>query len=256
LRPVKTGAEERLQLKQQLELQGISFAYPNVERSSVDGLNLTVRANNKVGIVGGTGAGKTTLVDIILGLLSPDKGTILVDGQALSRENLQAWRRSLGYVPQTIYLTDASIAEDIAFGIPPNDIDMDAVERAARIAALHDFVEQELPSGYKTIVGERGVRLSGGQRQRIGIARALYHDPDLLIMDEATSALDNLTERAIMDAVQNIGDEKTIIMIAHRLTTVRACDKIVLLQHGKIAASGTYDELVDQNETFRRMAGE
>lgn len=256
LRPLETGAEERLQLTQRLELQDISFAYPNVEHSSVDGLNLTVAANSKVGIVGGTGAGKTTLVDIILGLLSPDKGTILVDGQALSRENLQAWRRSLGYVPQTIYLTDASIAENIAFGIPLDDIDMDAVEHAARIAALHDFVEQELPSGYKTIVGERGVRLSGGQRQRIGIARALYHDPDLLIMDEATSALDNLTERAIMDAVQNIGDEKTIIMIAHRLTTVRACDKIVLLQHGKIAASGTYDELVDQNETFRRMAGE
>jgi ATP-binding cassette, subfamily B, bacterial PglK len=256
LRPVKTSVGDKMQLGQKLELRDISFAYPNAERSSIDGLSLTVAANNKVGIVGGTGAGKTTLVDIILGLLSPDKGSILVDGQALSRQNLQAWRRSLGYVPQTIYLTDASIAENIAFGIPPGDIDMDAVERAARTAALHDFVQQELPSGYKTIVGERGVRLSGGQRQRIGIARALYHDPDLLIMDEATSALDNLTERAIMDAVQNIGDQKTIIMIAHRLTTVRACDKIVLLQHGKIAASGTYDELVDQNETFRRMAGE
>lgn len=256
LRPVNTSHDTRMQLTHDLVLEDVSFAYPNAEKPSVDDLNLTVAANSKVGIVGGTGAGKTTVVDIILGLLIPDAGQIRVDGQVLSRENVQAWRRSLGYVPQSIYLTDNTIAENIAFGIPPQDIDMAAVERASRISALHDFVEQELPSGYKTIVGERGVRLSGGQRQRIGIARALYHDPDLLVLDEATSALDNLTERAIMDAVRNIGDEKTIIMIAHRLTTVQACDNIVFLERGKIVASGTYEKLLDQNETFRRMAGE
>ncbi len=256
LRPVMTGQDTKMQFTHQLELKDVSFTYPNVENPSIDRLNLTIAAKSKVGIVGGTGAGKTTLVDIILGLLSSDEGQILVDGQILSRENLQAWRRSLGYVPQHIYLTDSTIAENIAFGIPPEDIDMTAVKNAARIAALHDFVVGELSKGYDTIVGERGVRLSGGQRQRIGIARALYHDPALLIMDEATSALDNLTERAIMDAVQNIGDEKTIIMIAHRLTTVRACDKVIFLQHGKIVASGSYDELLDKNETFKRMAGE
>lgn len=255
LHPVTNNQDTKLQLSNNLELKNVSFTYANAEKPSIDRLNLTISARSKVGVVGGTGAGKTTLIDIILGLLSPNEGQVLVDGQVLSRDNLQAWRRALGYVPQNIYLTDSTIAENIAFGIRPEEIDMNAVERASRIAALHDFVVGELSKGYDTAVGERGVRLSGGQRQRIGIARALYYDPALLIMDEATSALDNLTERAIMDAVQNIGDEKTIIMIAHRLTTVRACDQIVLLQHGKIVASGSYDELLVKNETFKRMAG-
>ena len=255
-RPVVTPHSERMPLRHQIELQEVSFGYPDTGKFSINKLNLKIPAKSKLGIVGGTGAGKTTLVDTILGFLVPASGKILIDGKELSRENIQAWRRSLGYVPQSIYLTDNTIAENIAFGIRPEDIDMVAVVNAARLAALHNFVVQELPGGYETVVGERGVRLSGGQRQRIGIARALYHDPELLILDEATSALDNLTERAIMDAVQNIGDEKTIIMIAHRLTTVRACDKIILLQQGSIEASGSYDELLDQNETFRRMASE
>ena len=173
---------------------------------------------------------------------------------AITEANRRAWQRSLGYVPQSIYLTDDSIARNIAFGIPADQIDMQAVERAARIAALHDFVVQDLPKGYETLVGERGVRLSGGQRQRIGIARALYSDPSLLILDEATSALDNITERVVMEAVQNIRADKTIILIAHRLTTVRQCDAIFLLEKGQVASVGTYDELVAQNETFRKMA--
>ena len=157
-------------------------------------------------------------------------------------------------MPQSIFLTDDTIAANIAFGVPKGRIDMAAVERAARTAALHDFVSTELPKGYDTIVGERGVRLSGGQRQRIGIARALYRDPSLLIMDEATSALDNITERVVMEAVQNVRADKTIILIAHRLSTVRDCDTIFLMEHGRVVAQGTYDELVSGNETFRRMA--
>ena len=158
-------------------------------------------------------------------------------------------------MPQAIFLTDESVASNIAFGLPPEAIDRAAVERAARIAELHDFVVTELPQGYDTPVGERGVRLSGGQRQRIGIARALYHDPDVLIMDEATTALDNLTEKAVMDAVHNLGHAKTIVLIAHRLSTVRACDTIFMMEHGRVVAQGSYDELIAENQTFRAMAG-
>ena len=162
----------------------------------------------------------------------------------IGRGNLRAWQNTIGYVPQQIFLTDATVAANIAFGLPPEKIDRAAVERAARIAELHDFVTSELPQGYETLVGERGVRLSGGQRQRIGIARALYHDPDVLIMDEATSALDNLTERAVMDAVHNLGHAKTIVLIAHRLSTVQACDTIFMMEQGRLVAQGTYDELL------------
>ena len=188
------------------------------------------------------------------GTAASDAGAIRVDGRALDRETLRAWQQNIGYVPQVIYLTDATVAENIAFGMPRDRIDMDAVERAARIAALHDFVTTELPDGYDTFVGERGVRLSGGQRQRIGIARALYHDPALLIMDEATSALDTLTEKLVMDAVQRIRQDKTVVLIAHRLSTVRHCDRIYLLEHGVVADSGTFDDLVASSDTFRRMA--
>ena len=215
---------------------------------------MEIPALSTIGIVGGTGAGKTTLVDLILGLLMPDTGQIIVDGEPLTADNMHRWRRSIGYVPQTIYLTDSSVAQNIAFGVPEEAIDPEAMERAARAAALHDFVMEEMPQQYDTIVGERGVRLSGGQRQRIGIARALYHDPSLLIFDEATSALDNLTERAVMDAVQRIRNTKTVIMIAHRLSTIRKCDRIFLLEHGTVQASGSYEDLVDENETFRKMA--
>jgi ABC-type multidrug transport system fused ATPase/permease subunit len=237
-----------------LELKGLDYAYSAAGRPAVRGIDIRIPARTTIGIVGGTGAGKTTLIDLILGLLTPQAGEIIVDGVAITEANLRAWQRSLGYVPQSIYLTDDSIARNIAFGIPANRIDMQAVERAARIAALHDFVVQDLPKGYETLVGERGVRLSGGQRQRIGIARALYSDPSLLILDEATSALDNITERVVMEAVQNIRADKTIIIIAHRLTTVRQCDAIFLLEKGQVASVGTYDELVAQNETFRKMA--
>src|SRR6056297_394875 len=245
---------QRLQLQDKLQIRDATFAYPNTDKAALRGLDMVIPARTTIGIVGGTGAGKTTLVDAILGLLTLERGEIIVDGSVLNRDNMQAWRNILGYVPQSIYLTDSTLAENIAFGIDPDKIDMAAVERAAKTAALHSFVINELKDGYHTMVGERGVRLSGGQRQRIGIARALYHDPDVLVFDEATSALDNLTERAVVEAIHNIGHQKTVIMIAHRLSTVRNCDRIFLLEHGKTVASGTFEELVKSNETFRDMA--
>jgi ABC-type multidrug transport system fused ATPase/permease subunit len=166
----------------------------------------------------------------------------------------QRWQRTVGYVPQTIFLTDDSLAANIAFGVLPDEIDMDRVIAAAKTAALHDFVTSELPQGYNTMLGDRGVRLSGGQRQRVGIARALYFDPEVLVFDEATSALDTLTERAVMEAIDRLGGQKTIVMIAHRLGTVRACDRIFLLEKGRVAASGRFDELTEKNDTFREMA--
>ena len=253
-RAADVARRDDVALTRRLELDGINYSYGSGEQTTLRDVSLDIEARTTIGVVGGTGAGKTTLVDIILGLLTPQSGEIRVDGTQITPKNRRAWQRSLGYVPQSIYLTDDTVARNIAFGVPSEDIDPAAVERAARVASLHDFVMDEMPLGYETIVGERGVRLSGGQRQRIGIARALYHDPALLIMDEATSALDNLTERAVMDAVNKIGGEKTIILIAHRLSTVKNCDKIFLLDHGRLIGQGRFDELVAGNETFRRMA--
>jgi ATP-binding cassette, subfamily B, bacterial PglK len=252
--PIAEASNARpMTLEKALELKDVGFSYAATERPTLRGVDLVIPARTTVGIVGGTGAGKTTLVDLILGLLTPDTGEILVDGTRVSGETLRAWQKTLGYVPQSIFLTDDTIASNIAFGVPKDEIDMAVVERVARTAALHDFVMSDLPQGYQTLVGERGVRLSGGQRQRIGIARALYRDPTLLIMDEATSALDNITERVVMDAVQNIRADKTIILIAHRLSTVRTCDTIFLMERGQLVAQGSYDELLAGNETFRRM---
>lgn len=244
----------RLPLRELLSLSDVRYSYPGQERAALDGVSLSIPAFHSIGLVGSTGSGKTTLVDIVLGLLSPHSGSMVVDGTPVDGSTVRRWQRSLGYVPQQIFLADDTIAANIAFGIPQRLIDMEAVERASRIANLHEFIETDLPEGYRTKVGERGVRLSGGQRQRIGIARALYHDPDVLIMDEATSALDNLTEQAVMDAVHSLSRRKTLIMIAHRLTTVRDCDCIFLLEHGRLVAQGSYDELIESNDRFRRLA--
>ena len=253
--PVFPPPPAPLPLRRSLALRGVRYAYPAAERGALDGLSLEIPAGATVGLVGGTGAGKTTAVDVMLGLLGPQEGVLEVDGRAIEDEAARrAWRRSIGYVPQQIFLIDASVAENVAFGVPPERIDRAAVERAARAAELHDFVVGEMPRGYDTEVGDRGVRLSGGQRQRIGIARALYHDPDVLILDEATSALDTVTERAVMAAVARLGGKKTIVMIAHRLSTVKGCDTIFLLEKGRVAASGTYDELLERSAAFRAMA--
>lgn len=242
-----------LRLRHALELDDVHFAFPESDNPALAGLSASIPANSSVGIVGSTGAGKTTAVDLILGLLPATSGELRVDGQVIDDNNVRAWQKSVGYVPQDIFLTDDTVAANIAFGIAPDRIDRAAVERAARAAALHDFVMTELPQGYDTGVGERGTRLSGGQRQRIGIARALYAEPDLLVFDEATSALDNVTERAVIDAVQKLDGTKTIIMIAHRLSTVRHCDQVLLLEKGRVIASGTYDALVAEHAGFRAL---
>lgn len=251
--PAKTPAP--LPVNRDIVFDDVHFRYPAGEQDTLRGLNLTIPARARVGVVGGTGAGKTTVIDLLLGLLVPSSGAIKVDGVALTEEGRRAWQQNIGYVPQTIFLTDDTVAANIAFGLPPDQVDMAKVEHAARIARLHDFILSDLPNGYQTMVGERGVRLSGGQRQRIGIARALYRNPQVLVLDEATSALDNITEREVMEAVRNLGDDKTVIMIAHRLSTVEDCDTILMLERGKLVASGTYTELVSVNDTFRRMAG-
>jgi ABC-type multidrug transport system fused ATPase/permease subunit len=251
---VRTAASAAVIPRERIEFRGVRYSYPEATRPALDGLDMVIDANTTVGIVGTTGAGKTTAVDVLLGLLQPHSGELLVDGVPIDGRNRRAWQRAIGYVPQHIFLTDDSIAANIALGLAAEHIDMAAVERAARIAELHRFVSEELPRGYHTKVGERGVRLSGGQRQRIGMARALYQDPAVLVLDEATSALDNRTERAVMDAVANLAHTKSIVMIAHRLSTVRGCDTIFVLEHGKCVASGRYDELVNRNPTFRKLA--
>lgn len=252
--PLPLDPPAPLPLREAIELRDLGFRYPGAERPAFAGLSLRVPARSSAGFVGGTGAGKTTLLDTVLGILAPETGEILVDGVPLGPGNLRAWQRNIGYVPQHIFLVDDSIAANIALGAGRAGPDPAAIERAARIAHLHDFIMGELPEGYATRVGERGVRLSGGQRQRVGIARALYHDPDVLILDEATSALDTVTEGQVMEALEELAGSKTVLMIAHRLTTVRTCDRIFLLEGGRIVASGRYEDLLRDSDRFRAMA--
>lgn len=246
--------EEPLPFKDNVELRNLSFYYPTSTEPVLDHVSVDIRKNTTAGFVGTTGCGKTTLVDVIMGLLDPSNGCIRVDGSEITSEEIQSWQRNFGYVPQGIFLSDDSIAANIALGIPECEIDTNAVEEAAKAANLHKFVKNELPHGYHTLVGERGIRLSGGQKQRIGIARALYHDPAILVMDEATSALDSVTEEAVMDAIQNLIYRKTILLIAHRLTTVQECDVIYLMEKGRIRSRGTYEELLQMEPQFRAMA--
>ena len=187
-------------------------------------------------------------------MLEPSAGKVLVDGQDVFNGNQRRWRAGIGYVPQSIYLADTTIASNIAFGVYEAEIDIAKLESAARMARIHDFIDQELPERYQTVVGERGVRLSGGQRQRIGIARALYHQPEFLIFDEATSALDNQTEAAIVEAIQSLSHSVTMLIVAHRLSTIRACDAIIMLERGEIVDRGSYDDLYARNAAFRSLA--
>ena len=243
-----------LSINKKITLNQICYHYPNTSRMALKDINFNVSAGTTVGLVGVTGSGKTTTVDIILGLLEAQKGSLEVDGQVITKDNCRAWQRCIGYVPQNINLIDDTIAANIAFGVDPKSINQADIERAAKISNLHEFVINELPKQYQTVVGERGVRLSGGQRQRIGIARALYHKPQLLILDEATSSLDNLTEKAVMDAINNLSKDITIILIAHRLSTVKNCDTIFLIDKGQLKNKGTFEELVKYNDQFRNSA--
>ena len=254
---IELGAEARrkkippMPLSDKIEIKNIDFTYDGGNEPVIKGLDLTITAYTTVGLVGSTGAGKTTLVDTLLGFLHPQKGRLLVDGQVIEEDKIRAWQNNIGYVQQHIFLSDDTVTNNIAFGRSAEDIDKKAVEQAAKLANIHDFVSKDLPEGYNTVIGERGVRLSGGQRQRLGIARALYHDPDILVLDEATSSLDSITEDNVMQAIHALTHKKTIIMIAHRLTTLKECDVIHFLNEGKVLASGTYDELLINCPEFK-----
>lgn len=226
----------------EIELQNINFTYASASHRSLENISMKIVKGESVGFVGTTGSGKSTLIDIILGLLPPVSGNINVDGNNISG-NLRSWQNQIGYVPQTIYLTDDTIRRNVAFGVPDELINNEAVEKAISAAQMSDFIKH-LPDGMQTFVGEHGVRLSGGQRQRIGLARALYYDPALLVLDEATSALDSNTESDVMEAVLSLRNSKTIIIVAHRLSTLGNCDRVYKLEKGKIIQEGTPEEVL------------
>ena len=230
----------------------ISFNYPSSKEKVLDKMTFKIHAGQFIGLVGSSGSGKSTLIDILLGLIEPTSGEISVDGKILSPSNIREWQNSIGVVSQNIYLADASIKENIAFGIPEDEIIKKQVVTASALANLTDLIKS-LPEGLNTRVGERGIQLSGGQRQRIGIARALYNNANILIFDEATSALDGITEKKVMDSIYNLAGSKTIIAIAHRLATVKRCNSIYILDKGKIIDSGTYEDLRTRNNLFKKM---
>lgn len=249
----KTAEIEPLSFSSSINLSNIVFKYQQ-SGNIINDISLEIKNGTVVGFAGTTGAGKTTLIDIILGLLKPNSGGLYVDQTLITDKNISQWRSIIGYVPQEIYLIDDTIRANIAFGIPDKDIDDQRIRQAAEIAAISDFIENELPNEYLTIVGERGVRLSGGQRQRLGLARAIYRNPLVLILDEATSALDGATEESVIRGIHQSSNVKTIIIIAHRLNTLKSCDQIYVLEHGEITDKGNFIELFANNPEFRRRA--
>ncbi len=242
-----------LSIQNAIRFDAVRFRYTNSGPWVLDGLNLSISKGMRVGFVGSTGSGKSTALDLLMGLLEPTEGKLLLDSQPISGNRVRAWQQSLAHVPQSIYLADTTLAENIAFGVPQDDIDLNRVKLAAREAQIAEFIESS-PEGYQAYVGERGIRLSGGQRQRIGIARALYKQANVLVFDEATSALDNATEQSVMDAIKGLGTDRTVLLIAHRLSTVRHCDIIVELERGRVVAQGTYEQLLEYSPSFRKMA--
>lgn len=253
--PPKTESTpgERMALRSAVELVAVRYQYPGENSWTLQPVTLRIPKNASLALVGATGCGKTTLVDLLMGLLRPSGGSLRVDGVDIDDRNVRAWQRSIGHVPQHIFLCDDTIGRNIALGLPDGEIDLARVETAAQLARLHEFVAG-LPRGYDTMVGERGVRLSGGQRQRIGIARALYSDPDLLVFDEATSALDSLTESALLESLEGLAGNRTIVLVAHRITTVRRCDRVFVMDRGQIVESGTYEELMAREGRFHALA--
>ena len=243
-----------MSLRSSLILRNVSYRYPSSRYEALKNISLTINAGQSIGFVGSTGAGKSTIVDVILGLLVPDKGELLLDGEKIDKTSLRDWQNNIGYVPQDVYLADDTIMANIAFGIPYESIDENAVARAAKIAHIHEFINSELPLRYKTVIGEKGIRLSGGQKQRLAIARALYHDPDVVVFDEATSALDNATEKIVMEAIGRLQGSKTTILIAHRLTTLENCNCIFMLEKGNLVDSGDFDTLMSESVSFRKLA--
>ncbi len=239
--------------RKDIVLKDIQFKYPSADAPLFNELNLEIKKGQRVAFIGSTGSGKSTLVDLIMGLLDPQKGGVFIDGHQLKNADWVAWRDRVGYVPQEIYLINEDIRKNIAFGLYRSEISETDLKEAAQIADIKDFIEKELENGFDTSAGERGLRLSGGQKQRIGLARALYHKPDILVLDEATSALDNKTEKSIMKSIDKLPRELTIIMVAHRLTTVKDCDVIYVLSKGEIVDRGTYEELKDRCQLFLEL---
>lgn len=244
---------EPLDFKNSINFESVRFRYLSDGPWVLDGVSFNIPKGSRVGFVGVTGSGKTTLLDLLMGLLDPTEGQILVDGFPTIGDRRRSWQRAIAHVPQSIFLADVTIAENIAFGVPRKAIDMDRVRQAAQQAQIAKFIESRR-NGYNEFVGERGIRLSGGQRQRIGIARALYKQASLLVFDEATSSLDNATEQAVMESIENLNQDLTILIIAHRLTTVQRCDEIIELKHGQVVAQGSYKQLLERSPSFRNMA--
>jgi len=239
--------------KNQILVEDVSFIYQGKEDPVLNNLNLSIPANSTIGIVGPSGSGKSTLIDVLLGLIEPQKGHLKIDNELIGFHNRRSWQNSIGFVAQDIFLTEGTIAENIAFGISEDEVNLDQVNDALKLANLNSLVKS-LKNGINTKVGERGVQLSGGQRQRIGIARALYHKAKVLVFDEATSSLDGLSEKAVMEAIHKFNGKKTIIMIAHRLKTIENCDLIFFLDNGIIKDYGTYDELIKKSSKFKMMS--
>lgn len=252
--PLVTGDRDSppLRFEDEIHLDGVSYSYAAESAAVLRRVELSIRRGESIGIVGATGAGKTTLLHLLLGFLVPSSGRVLVDGRDI-QEDLRGWQRHIGYVPQNVHLIDDTLARNVAFCIPDDRVDHDRVTEALRRAQLQDFVAAQ-PRGAATLVGNRGVRLSGGERQRVAIARALYDNPDVLVFDEGTSSLDPHTERELTRAIEGLHGEKTLIVVAHRFATVRACDRVVLLENGQVAATGTYEELMRTHAGFRRLA--
>ena len=249
--PAQPGTALRPQSS--IGIEDVWHRYEGASDHALKGIDIAIPVGSAVGLVGTTGAGKSTVVDVLLGLLSPERGGLVVDGQRLDTSALRDWRRQVGYVPQAIYLLDDTIRRNIALGIPDAEVDEAALATAIRLAQLGRFIDRQ-PAGLDTLVGESGVRISGGERQRIGIARALYHDPAILILDEATSALDNTTERAVIEAVEGMKGQRTVVMIAHRLSTVQGCEVLYYLKDGRVEARGDYESLKRGHSAFREMA--
>lgn len=236
-----------------ININNLCYKYPGVVKTNLNNINLSIPAFSTIGIVGPSGSGKSTLISIILGLLKPTSGSLEVDEKAINSTNIHSWQKIISYVPQQIYISDSSIASNIAFGVEEKEINFDLVIEAAKSANLHNFIVNELKDKYKTVVGERGIRLSGGQLQRLGIARALYTNPKILVLDEATSSLDNVTEKSVMESIYNLKNKITIIIIAHRLDTIKNCDNIFLIKDGVLEDQGTYSKLIKKNKLLKSL---
>ena len=243
----------RMYPEEKISLENVTFTYPNDVKPVLNKTNLLLPINSVIGIVGPSGSGKSTLIDTLLGLIRPQEGKLKIDDVIIDDLNLRSWQNSIGFVPQSIFLSEGSIVNNIAFGIQDSEIDLERVKKAIKLSHLDELISK-LEEGIYSKVGERGVQLSGGQRQRIGIARALYQDSEILVFDEATSSLDGISEKMIMEAIDSFIGKKTIIIVAHRLKTVERCDKIYFFDEGKVADEGTYEELIQRNNIFKKMA--